>query len=65
MGFDGHEVDILLNGLMANQSLQLINLSCNNIGDYGAELLAKWLETRPNVRALDISANTIRSLGAR
>lgn len=65
IGFDGHEVDILLNGLVMNNNLQLINFSCNTIGDYGAELLAKWLKTRPNLRALDISANGIRSLGAR
>lgn len=65
IGFDGHEIDILLSGLKINPNLQLINLGCNSMGDYGAELLAEWLKTRPNLRALDISANSIRSLGAR
>ncbi|XP_050503793.1 leucine-rich repeat-containing protein 34-like [Diabrotica virgifera virgifera] len=63
--FDGHDVEILLSGLVANKTLEVLNLGCNRIGDLGVELLAVWLKTRPALRVLNISANSIRNTGAR
>ncbi|XP_056629845.1 leucine-rich repeat-containing protein 34-like [Diorhabda sublineata] len=63
--FDGHDVEILLSGLLVNKTLQILDLGCNRIGDLGVEMIAVWLKSRPALRALNICANNIRDSGAR
>lgn len=65
VNFDGHDIDVLFNGFMANKTLELLDISCNKMGDYGAEIIANWLKNRPNLRGLNIAANNIGSYGAR
>ncbi|CAH1954224.1 unnamed protein product [Acanthoscelides obtectus] len=63
--FDGHDVELLVEGLMCNKTLEMLNLGCNRMGDMGAELLGCWLKTRPPLRGLNVSANNIKNIGAR
>lgn len=63
--FDGHDTEILLDGLFVNTTLEMLDLGCNTIGSFGTELIADWLRTRPTLRGLDISANNIKDSGAR
>ncbi|CAG9855901.1 unnamed protein product [Phyllotreta striolata] len=63
--FDGHDVEILLNGLRENKSLEVLDLGYNLIADYGAELIATWLTERPNLKGLNLAGNRIGTIGAR
>nr|CAI5836115.1 unnamed protein product [Callosobruchus analis] len=63
--FDGHDVELMVEGLLGNKTLEMLNLGCNRMGDMGAEILGSWLKTRPPLRGLNVSANNIRNTGAR
>ncbi|CAH1105420.1 unnamed protein product [Psylliodes chrysocephalus] len=63
--FDGHDVEILLNGLKANRSIEVLDIGYNNISDYGTELIATWLRDRPNLKGLNLAGNCIGPVGAR
>lgn len=63
--FGGHDVEELLLGLTKNKTLLMLDLGYNRIGDYGIELLADWLKTKPNLLGLNVAANGICNTGAR
>lgn len=62
---DGHDVEFLLQGMRRNNTLLLLDLGYNRIGDHGIELLSEWLKTRPNLLGLNVAANGIGDRGAR
>lgn len=62
---DGHDVEYLVEGLNRNKTLRFLDMGYNNIGDYGLEILAEYLKTRPNLLALNIAGNAITDIGAR
>ncbi|KAJ8948924.1 hypothetical protein NQ314_008326 [Rhamnusium bicolor] len=45
--------------------LEMLDLGCNNMGDFGIQLIAIWLKSRPPLRALVVSGNNIKDYGAR
>ncbi|KAJ8918337.1 hypothetical protein NQ315_008030 [Exocentrus adspersus] len=63
--FDGHDVEILLQRLEHSKVLEVLDLGCNRISDLGIQLISHWLKTRPPLRALNVSANSIKNFGAR
>lgn len=40
-------------------------MAYNHIGDYGLEILAEYLKTRPELLGLNIAGNAITDIGAR
>ena len=52
-------------GLAANTSIEVLDLSANEIGDYGAEKLAAALETNRTVKTLILSRNSIGFIAAK
>ncbi|KAH8087627.1 hypothetical protein JL720_6942 [Aureococcus anophagefferens] len=52
-------------GLAANTSIEVLDLSNNEISDYGAEKLAAALETNRTVKTLILSRNQIGIIAAR
>ena len=52
-------------GLAANTSIEVLDLSANEIGDYGAEKLAAALETNRTVKTLILSHNGIGFIAAK
>lgn len=65
IGFMGHDIQMLVEGLKQNNTILLLDLSCNNIGDFGMECLAEYLGTKPPLLTLMISHNNIGDTGAR
>lgn len=63
--FDGHDIELLLIGLKANNSLLMLDLGFNRMGDLGIELIAHWLRERPPLLGLNVAANQITNAGAR
>ncbi|KAI4465838.1 leucine-rich repeat-containing protein 34 [Holotrichia oblita] len=63
--FDGHDIELLLIGMQLNNTLMLLDLGYNKIGDHGIEEIAKWLRTKPNLVGLNVSGNAIGNTGAR
>ncbi|KAL3280757.1 hypothetical protein HHI36_003992 [Cryptolaemus montrouzieri] len=62
---DGHDIQIMLLGMVNNKSLKLLNIAANKIGCLGLRMIAKWLETEPALLGLDVSNNQIGDTGAR
>lgn len=62
---DGHDVEYLVEGLARNKTLKFIDMAYNHIGDYGLEILAEYLKTRPELLGLNIAGNAITDIGAR
>lgn len=62
---DGHDIENLVIGLNENNTLLFLDLGLNLIGNLGMEVLGKYLKKRPNLLALNVSANGIKDLGAR
>uniref|UniRef100_A0A1B6DQG0 ATP-binding cassette sub-family E member 1 n=2 Tax=Clastoptera arizonana TaxID=38151 RepID=A0A1B6DQG0_9HEMI len=60
-----HDIEILVYGLMYNNTLEVLNLSCNQIGDYGIECLSEYLGKGPPLKKLMIHHNHIGNTGAR
>ncbi|XP_046670583.1 NLR family CARD domain-containing protein 3-like isoform X1 [Homalodisca vitripennis] len=65
IGFDGHDMEILVEGLKKNSTLLSLDLSCNNIGDLGMEFIADFLGGKPPLATLRLSSNNIGDTGAR
>lgn len=63
-GFDGHEVQTIIQGLKQNTSLRFLDLGYNNICCVGLEFLSEWLKTRPGLLGLCIAGNNIKNHGA-
>ncbi|XP_024943228.1 uncharacterized protein LOC107270067 isoform X2 [Cephus cinctus] len=64
-GFSCHDIEIMLIDAQHNNTLHLLDLSRNNIGDHGMEKIADWLKTRPALQGLLLAHNIITSTGAR
>ncbi|KAK9869878.1 hypothetical protein WA026_003600 [Henosepilachna vigintioctopunctata] len=62
---DGHDIEILMYGMINNNSLKLLNIAANKIGCFGLEIIAKWLKLKPSLQGLDVSSNQIGNSGAR
>ncbi|XP_076300796.1 uncharacterized protein LOC143218980 [Lasioglossum baleicum] len=63
--FSCHDIEAMMSNAIYNNTLHLLNLGCNNIGDHGVDHLAKWLEKRPQLRVLILCSNIITNHGAR
>ncbi|OXU24811.1 hypothetical protein TSAR_016590 [Trichomalopsis sarcophagae] len=61
--FSCHDIEELIINAKHNKTLKLLDLSCNNIGDFGAKSISTWLEKRPSLRALLLSRNMISNQG--
>lgn len=48
-----------------NDSLHLLDLGCNNIGDHGIDHISAWLTKRPALKTLILCKNIITDHGAR
>ncbi|XP_006607533.1 uncharacterized protein LOC102675572 isoform X1 [Apis dorsata] len=48
-----------------NNSLHILDLGCNNIGDYGIDHISKWLVRKPALKTLILCRNIITDHGAR
>lgn len=48
-----------------NNTLHLLDLGCNNIGDHGMDHLANWIAKRPALKTLILHRNIITDHGAR
>ncbi|XP_046419797.1 protein phosphatase 1 regulatory subunit 37 homolog [Neodiprion fabricii] len=55
----------MLEDLKYNETLQLLDLCNNNIGDHGMEHLGNWLKMKPSLSGLWLAHNIITSQGAR
>ncbi|XP_014256886.1 uncharacterized protein LOC106670803 isoform X2 [Cimex lectularius] len=64
-GLGDHDMVQLFSGFWKNCTLQLLDLSCNRIGDYGAEIIAMNLEHGAPLKVLMLSHNHIGDSGAR
>ncbi|KAJ4445686.1 hypothetical protein ANN_12371 [Periplaneta americana] len=62
--FNDSDMELMMMGLLHNRSLLLLDLTCNNLGSDAAALLAEYLRTKPQLRALLLGHNNIRDLGA-
>jgi hypothetical protein len=63
--FSCHDIEEMLENAVYNNTLKVLDLSCNNIGDYAAEFFQKWLEKRPNLQSLLLAHNIITDRGIR
>mmetsp|Transcript_36700 Transcript_36700/g.67174 ORF Transcript_36700/g.67174 Transcript_36700/m.67174 type:complete len:483 (+) Transcript_36700:81-1529(+) len=62
---DDDLVRVLMEGLVANDSITSLNMSHNKISNGGARMLSKLLGSQSVLTALDLSDNQIRSEGGR
>ena len=63
-GIDDNTASILAEGLQQCTSLEILNLSCNRIGDKGAVSLAKSVKSCLKLVRLNLSLNRIDDIGA-
>ncbi|XP_023288166.1 uncharacterized protein LOC105704107 [Orussus abietinus] len=64
-GFSCHDIEVMLIDGTRNETLHLLDLSNNNIGDHGADVLSNWLAKKPSLRGLFLGHNIITNYGAR
>ncbi|KAJ2943286.1 hypothetical protein O0L34_g12092 [Tuta absoluta] len=64
--FIGHDIEYFVRGLRKNQTLLYLDLGFNRIGEYGIELIAKYLaEGQSQLILLNVAGNDIKDTGAR
>nr|XP_031830943.1 uncharacterized protein LOC116426299 [Nomia melanderi] len=63
--FSCHDIETMMSNAIFNNTLLLLDLGCNNIGDHGVDHLAKWLAKRPKLKNLILCKNIITDHGAR
>ncbi|XP_017791103.1 PREDICTED: leucine-rich repeat-containing protein 34-like [Habropoda laboriosa] len=63
--FDCHDIESMMFNAIHNNSLHLLDLGCNNIGDHGINHIAKWLVEKPPLKTLILCRNIITDHGAR
>ncbi|KZC11388.1 Leucine-rich repeat-containing protein 34, partial [Dufourea novaeangliae] len=63
--FSCHDIENMMSNAIQNNTLHLLDLGCNNIGDHGVGQLAKWLTKRPALKSLILCRNIITDYGAR
>ncbi|XP_049883861.1 leucine-rich repeat-containing protein 34 [Pectinophora gossypiella] len=63
--FIGHDMEYFARGLRMNNTLLYLDLGYNRIGEYGIELLAKYLAEGPQLILLNVAGNGIKNTGAR
>ncbi|KAI5640064.1 leucine-rich repeat-containing protein 34-like [Phthorimaea operculella] len=62
----GHDMEYLVRGLRLNHTLLYLDLGYNRIGEYGIELIAKYLaEGQSQLILLNVAGNDIKDTGAR
>ncbi|XP_043289014.1 leucine-rich repeat-containing protein 74A-like [Venturia canescens] len=64
-GFTCHDIELMFVDGKLNRTLLLLDLSGNNIGDFGVEFIAEWLAKKPAISRLVLAHNIITSAGAR
>ncbi|KAL7290110.1 hypothetical protein TKK_0015831 [Trichogramma kaykai] len=60
-----HDIGEMLENASYNKTLKLLDLNCNNIGDFGLEVLSKWLKKGSALESLSLSCNIITDHGLR
>ncbi|XP_076631810.1 uncharacterized protein LOC143346957 [Colletes latitarsis] len=63
--FNCHDIETLMSNAKYNNTLHLLDLGCNNVGDHGVTYLANWLTKRPALKILILCRNIITNHGAR
>ncbi|XP_043256279.1 leucine-rich repeat-containing protein 34-like [Colletes gigas] len=63
--FNCHDIETLMSNAIYNNTLHLLDLGCNNVGDHGIIYLANWLTKRPALKILILCRNIITDHGAR
>lgn len=61
--FTCHDMEAMIMSSKYNETLKVLDLSCNNIGDHGAEFLTEWLKMRTSLQFLLLGKNIITNIG--
>ncbi|XP_076397601.1 ribonuclease inhibitor isoform X2 [Megachile rotundata] len=63
--FNCHDIENMMSNAKYNNTLYLLDLGSNNIGDHGVEFITNWLVKRPVLKTLILRRNIITNHGAR
>ncbi|XP_073974679.1 uncharacterized protein isoform X3 [Rhodnius prolixus] len=64
-GLNDNDIETLMWGLVAHPKLKVLDLTCNDVCDFGAEIIAKSLDKVESLISLSLACNKVRNAGTR